>query len=415
MRATHLLSRINNRKILALLLAGGCGTRLQGLTANRAKPAVPFGGHHRIVDYTLSNCVNSGIPTVAVLTQYKSDSLVSHLQQNWLKPGASGSTEIEVWPAHQCAGSRGYLGTADAVYQNWSLIDRIDPDDILIVAGDQVYEMDYANLASAHARACADLTISSIEVPASQCREFGVIDVDAEQRLRGFVEKPQKSDGLELPNGKVLASMGIYMFSTDYLLYCLQADALDRESKHDFGHSILPRAVGDANVHVAPFRTRNGSPGYWRDVGTIDSYWRAHQEQLEGPVIGDGTGWSLRGSGPAGPPAQLAATATVRASSVGSACWIAGAVEKSIISKNCTVDRGTSIRESVLLPGVSVGRDCRLNRVIVDSDCRIPDNTVLDAGSLGTGGAFHISPDGVVLVTAEALNLPLERGERRSA
>jgi len=415
MRAAHLLGRNNQRKILALLLAGGNGTRLQGLTAKRAKPAVPFGAHHRIVDYTLSNCVNSGIPTVAVLTQYQGDSLISHLQQNWLGPGASGSTTIEIWPAQQCTGSRGYVGTADAVYQNWSQIARIAPDDILIVAGDQVYEMDYARLASAHARAGADVTISCVEVPASQCREFGIVSVDENMRLKGFVEKPQHSEGLELSNGQVLASMGIYIFDADYLLYCLQADALDRDSKHDFGHSILPRVVGDAGVHVAPFRSRNGRPGYWRDVGTIDSYWRAHQEQLEEPTFGEGMGWSLRGSSPAGAPTQLAATALVRASAIGAACWIAGAVEKSTISEKCLVDRGSSIRESVLLPGVSVGRNCSLNRVIVDSDCRIPDNTVLDASLLGTGGAFHISPAGVVLVTEEALNFRMQAGERRTA
>ena len=414
MRAANLLSRIHNRRVLALLLAGGNGTRLQGLTTNRAKPAVPFGGHHRIIDYTLSNCVNSGIPTVAVLTQYKSDSLVSHLQQNWFAPGASGDTAIEIWPSQQCGGPGGYLGTADAVYQNWNLIERNDPDDILIVAGDHVYEMDYEMLANAHARAGADVTISGVEVPVSDCGDFGIVNVDDEMRLKSFVEKPRSVEGIASDSGQVLASMGIYLFSTDYLFYCLESDARDRDSQHDFGRSILPRVVGDANVHVSLFRTRNGKPGYWRDVGTIDSYWRAHLELLEAPPA-DGAGWSLLGAAPVGGPAQLAATATVRSSAIGAESWIAGSIEKSVVSSHCLVDRGASIRESVLLPGVSVGRDCSLNRVIVDSDCHIPDNTVLDASFLGTGGAFHVSPSGVVLVTEESLSFPMERGERRTA
>ena len=417
MGATTALSRIDDRKILALILAGGNGSRLKGLTANRAKPAVPFGGHNRIVDYAMSNCVRSGIPNIAVLTQYRGESLIRHLQENWFVPGASGSSSIEIWPAQHREAGRGYAGTADAVYQNRELIGRIDPDEVLIAAGDQVYEMDYAVLASAHARAGADVTISCVEVPIDECRDYGIVNVDEAMRLASFVEKPQSADGLTAVRGHVLASMGVYLFSVDYLFHCLDADARDRDSDHDFGRSVMPRIVGDANVNIAVFRSRSGKPGYWRDVGTIDNYWRAHQELLDAASAPtSGAACTVLGAPTAGGPAQLTATAAVRQSAIGTQCWIAGSVEKSVVSTGCTVDRGSSIRESVLLPKVSVGRGCTLNRVIVDSGCRIQDNTVLDARYLGTGSAYHVSPCGVVLVTEESLRcLMMQQDERQSA
>jgi glucose-1-phosphate adenylyltransferase len=211
--------------------------------------------------------------------------------------------------------------------------------------------------------------------------------------------------------------MGVYLFSADYLFHCLEADARDRDSEHDFGRSIMPRLVGDAHVHVALFRTRSGKPGYWRDVGTIDSYWRAHQELLESTpsLTADGVDWRVLGAAPAAGPAQLTATASVKSSTIGNRCWVAGSIEKSVLSTGCVVDRGSSIRESVLLPDVIVGRDCGLHRVIVDSGCRIPDNTVLDARHAGTGGAIHVSPGGIVLVTEDSLRCLTAQAERRTA
>ena len=279
MRTINSLSRTDPR-ILALVLAGGNGTRLHGLTRRRAKPALPFGGHHRIVDYTLSNCVNSGVSSIAVLTQYKAQSLIRHLQRNWLSGRASHAETIEIWPAQQRNGTSWYAGTADAVHQNRDLIEEINPDNVLILAGDHVYAMDYTNLAAAHARTGADVTISCVEVPVAQSREFGIVEVDDSLRLTGFLEKPTHLASRLGPTSNVLASMGIYLFNTDYLLDCLNADARNGDSKHDFGYDILPWLIGDARVYASLFRARDNTPGYWRDVGTIDSYWLAHRELL---------------------------------------------------------------------------------------------------------------------------------------
>ncbi len=399
------MSGLDRRKTLALVLAGGSGTRLRDLTRERAKPAVPFGGHHRIVDYVLSNCVNSGISRIAVLTQYKARSLTRHLQENWLDTAGAGSDAVNIWACRQRNGSRLYAGTADAVYQNLDLIADIGPDNVLILAGDHVYEMDYADLIATHAKTGADVTISCIEVPASQCREFGIVEIDDQYRLKGFIEKPGRLDDELIRDGRALASMGVYLFSSDYLFRCLEVDAKDNDSAHDFGHSILPHLIGEARAYVSLFRAPCGKPGYWRDVGTIDSYWSAHQELLESHSlrgVGD-RNWPLRGSPRVGTPARLTATSAVRRSALGAEAVVAGTVDRSLISAGCRVDEGARVTESVLLPGAWVGRNCKLKRVVVDSRCRIPDNTVLDARYPAVDGAFYVSPNGVTLVTEAAL------------
>jgi glucose-1-phosphate adenylyltransferase len=264
--------------------------------------------------------------------------------------------------------------------------------------------MDYTTLTSAHTRHGADVTISCVDVPASQSREFGIVEVDENQRLKGFIEKPDRPAGRLDDGSYVLASMGIYLFSADYLLSCLDADARDRESRHDFGYSIVPRIVGDANVYVSLFRTRDGNPGYWRDVGAVDSYWLAHRELLDsGKRGGIDRSWPLHGAPRGLAPARVTATATVKGSVLGAECVIAGTVEASVVSTGCQVGEATVVTESVLLPGVKIGRNCMLNRVIVDSGCRVPDDTVLDTRYLDSGDEIYVSPNGVALVTADAL------------
>jgi glucose-1-phosphate adenylyltransferase len=409
--------RADSRKTLALVLAGGNGTRLHGLTRSRAKPAVPFGGHHRIVDFSLSNCVNSGITNIALLTQYKAQSLIRHVQRNWQTVSRAFADSIEMWPAQQRLGERWYVGTADAVQQNKDLIEAADPDDVLIVAGDHVYTMDYTAMFAAHAQHGADVTISCVEVPVGQSREFGIVEVDDRLRIRAFIEKPDWSSAARSGRGTALASMGVYLFSTDYLLDCLETDTKNPDSKHDFGYDVLPRVIADANVYAHLFRDRQGRAGYWRDVGTIDSYWLAHRELLSPkPMFDFGNAlWPIYGSQRPAAPALLTPAASVASTMLGAGCVVAGSVAGSVLSTGCGVEEGASVSDSVLLPHAQVGRNCRLDRVIVDSHCRVPDNTVIEAGLLSATERFYVSPNGVVLVTDEILEYRAPAQDRRIA
>ena len=385
---------------LALVLAGGCGSRLAGLTDTRAKPAVPFGSQYRIVDFTLSNCVNSGVRHIALLTQYKSQSLIRHLQQHW-PPGSRRSESIEIWPAQQRQGARWYVGTADAVYQNKDLIAALDPEHVLILAGDHVYAMDYAPMIAEHAARGADVTVSCIDVPVGEAREYGIVEADASMRILGFTEKPERPRPLPGRRGAALASMGIYVFRTEFLLDCLARDAGDAGSRHDFGYSILPRIIEEASVHAHVFDASSCGTGYWRDVGTLDSYWLAHMDLLSVPTKLDlnNPRWPIWGGPRRSAPAQLTPTAEVAGAMLGSGCLVAGQVHRSVLSADCRVAARSVVKESVLLPSVTVGRNCVLERVVIDSRCSIPDGTVIDGSLLGSAHRYHVSPRGVVLVT----------------
>jgi glucose-1-phosphate adenylyltransferase len=412
MRSAESTHEFDSRKTLALVLAGGSGSRLQGLTRTRAKPAVPFAAHHRIVDFSLSNCVNSGVERIALLTQYEPKSLTDHVQRNWQAPRPGLRSAIEIWPAQQRPDNPVYAGTADAVHKNRDLIEALDPDDVLIVASDHVYAMDYTKLRASHAAHRADVTISCVEVPASQSKSFGIVEVDDKLRIQAFVEKPDWPVAGPAGRHTALASMGVYLFDAEYLLECLDADAQDPDSRHDFGYSIMPRVLAEANVFAHLFRDRNGETGYWRDVGTVDSYWHAHQELLAPDAKLDlaSPNWPIFGSRRQRAPARLSATAKVAATMLGAGSFVSGRVTGSVLSTGCLVGDGSHVTDSVLLPNSTVGRNCRLHRVILDSHCHVPDDTVIDAKTVGSDGRFHVSPKGVVLVTQDALEFrdPLE-------
>ena len=385
---------------LALVLAGGNGTRLGGLTRTSAKPAIPFGGHYRIVDFTLSNCINSGIPHVALLTQYKAQTLIRHVQRRWQARGFSDS--IEIWPAQQRQGERWYLGTADAVHQNRDLILSMDPDYVLVAAGDHVYAMDYAHLIADHVAHGADATVSCVEVPVAEAHDFGIVGVDARMRLRGFEEKPAQPRARPGRRAVALASMGIYVFRTQFLLDCLADDARDAGSRHDFGYSILPRIIGHANVHAHVFADEDRSMSYWRDVGTLDSYWLAHMDLVVAPrrlALNDRR-WPLGGGPQRAAPAHLAPSAMVAATILSAGCDVAGQVTRSVVSTHCRIGPGSVVQDAVLLPNVSVGRDCVLQRVIVDSGCSIPDGTVISGDLVAMAEGYEISNGGITLVTS---------------
>ena len=406
MRRRDATQPIDSTKLLALVLAGGNGTRLHGLTERRAKPAVPFGTHFRIVDFTLSNCRNSGLSGIAVLTQYQPRSLIRHVAQHWRNDGDCGT--VDIWPAQRVDGGR-YAGTADAVLKNRALIEAIAPENVLIVAGDHVYAMDYAEMLDEHTASGAEVTVSCAIVPAVEARHFGVVEVDANSRVTGFTEKPRSATALAGTHDSVLASMGIYLFRTRYLLDILEADARDPASSHDFGRDILPALIEMTDVRAHRFCEGGDTPAYWRDVGTIDSYWSAHRELLQG-VSGVGTDgglWPVRSTESGSEPVQLTPTANVAASQLGAYSSVAGHVTWSVVSTGCRIGSASTVSNSVLLPGATIGRDCFLDRVVVDSRCRIPDGTIIDAGRRGAADwlsrRFHVSPEGVVLVTQSAL------------
>jgi len=368
------------RETVALILAGGNGTRLGELTRWQCKPAVPFAGHFRNIDFTLSNCVNSGVRRVAVLTQYKAQSLINHIGAGWSFLAKPLGEFVEVWPAQQRLHTSWYVGTADAVHQNLDLLIAQRSRYTLVLAGDHVYKMDYRRLLEQHVATGADVTVACVPVPVEEAASFGVLGVDERQRVRSFIEKPQPSSLGLSPQRTVLASMGVYVFNTSYLKQQLERDAADAGSTHDFGRDILPRAVRDQHVAAYSFVAADGQPGYWRDVGTLDAYWQAHMELLvpEPPIELYDPAWPILTSPEQLPPARLLNGAgrhgSVANSLLAGGVVVRGAtVTNSVLAGNVHVSEGTVLDEAVVLPGARIGANCRLRRVIIDAGMEIPD------------------------------------------
>lgn len=403
-------SRARRRRgdALALILAGGSGTRLKGLTEWCAKPAVPFGGHYRTIDFTLSNCINSNIRQIALLTQYKSQSLIWHVQQGWGLFRRELGEFIDIWPAQQRRGEQWYVGTVDAVHQNLDLIEAIDPKHVLVLAGDHVYAMDYSLMLDAHIQNRADITVACVEVPIAEAHSFGVVGLDRDGRVRSFVEKPECPQPSPGGTDVSLASMGIYIFNTETLFDRVTRDAADPDSSHDFGYSVLPKTIHSARVFAYLFRDAAGRPGYWRDVGTVDSYWSAHMDLLRdaGPKLDlFDPAWPIWTHMERCAPAQIGHSGRISGSILGQGSTIIGGVYHSVVGTNCEVGAHSRIKDSVLLPDVKVGRNCSLDRVVVDTRCVIPDNTVLTGDLLVDEDNYYVSPRGIVLVTRRSSRL----------
>jgi glucose-1-phosphate adenylyltransferase len=376
-----------SRDTFALVLAGGNGTRLGELTRWQCKPAIPFGGHFRNIDFTLSNCVNSGVRRIAVLTQYKSHGLIAHLNGGWnFLPRATGEF-LEVWPAQQRVHSGWYSGTADAVFQNLDLVLAQRSRYTLVLAGDHIYKMDYARMLEQHVASGAGVTIGCVPVPVETASSFGVLGISAERTVRSFIEKPSPAT-LEAAFGPaasstVHASMGIYVFTTDYLVELLMRDASQSGSSHDFGKDILPVAVREGRVTAHQFLDEKGAPGYWRDVGTLDSYWGAHMELLAAEPEMDlyDPRWPIHTQAAVYPPARVSdddGRHRVTNSLLSSGVVVGRAtVMRSVLSTNSRVGNDSLLDEVVLLPGARVGAGCKLRRVIVDSNYEVPDGTVI--------------------------------------
>lgn len=389
---------------VAVVLAGGKGTRLEPLTREVCKPALPFGAAYRSIDFSLSNCVNSGIRQIGVATQYKPQPLLRHVDRVWRRALTEPGHFIAAWRGEDRAPGIGYRGTADAVYRNLDIIESLGRRLVLILAGDHVYKMDYRPMLAQHIERGATVTVGCVDVPMEEAHQFGVLSVDGMGRIDRFVEKPQALTGAG--GSHVLASMGIYVFDADFLGRALRLDSVSPESRHDFGGDVLPRIIREAEAFAYRFCEPGGTgPAYWRDIGTVDAYWQAHMELLDSkPRLRlEDAGWPMPATGHAtrsgfenrGRPNLQ--RDKVLDSLVGDGCRINGTVRQSVLSPEVEVGCGTDVAEAVVLPGAVIGRHCRLRRVIVDIGCRIPDGTDVDGETdfrAGRSGPVVLTPQG---------------------
>ena len=404
------------RDTLALILAGGRGSRLMQLTDWRAKPAVPFGGKFRIIDFPLSNCMNSGIRRVAVLTQYKAHSLILHIQRGWGFLRGELGEFIELLPAQQRIETSWYQGTADAVYQNLDIIRNHNPEYVLILAGDHVYKMDYGPMIAYHVENQADVTVGVVDVPIAQAKHFGVMSVDGQGRVSAFDEKPDHPTHMPGNPEAVLASMGIYVLNTGFLYEQLIKDADTHASQHDFGRNIIPSLIDRYRVMAYPFRdAQTGRQSYWRDVGTIDAYWQANMELVGITPELDmyDEVWPIWTYQAQLPPAKFVFDDDDRRgmavdSLVSGGDIISGAtVRRSLLFSNVRVNSYSTVEDSVILPNVYVGRYCEIYRAIIDKGCRLPDGTIIGQDSIADAKRFHVTENGITLVTPEMLGQEL--------
>jgi glucose-1-phosphate adenylyltransferase len=402
---------------IALILAGGRGSRLKELTAHRSKPSLYFGGKYRVVDFALSNCVNSGLRRIAILTQYKSHSLLSHIQRGWGFLRGEINEFVELLPAQQQIDEISwYKGTADAVRQNIDLIRARRPAHIVVLAGDHIYKMDYGRLLESHITQRADVTVACVEVPRLQASQFGIVAVDAQDRIAAFNEKPACPPGLAGRPDRSLASMGIYVFNAELLYEHLMRDASDPGSAHDFGRDMIPALVPRARVCAHRFESscvpdRPGAIPYWRDVGTVDAYWDANMDLActEPALDLYDRQWPIFTYREQLPPAKFVHDAEGRRgmalnSIVSDGCIVSGAtVRNSVLSSRVRVNSYASLDGAVVLPDVEVGRHARLTRVIVDRGCKIPAGFVVGEDPEADGRWFTRSEGGVTLITPEML------------
>ena len=409
-RSPRFVSRLT-RDTLALVLAGGRGSRLRHLTMWRAKPAVPFGGKFRIIDFPLSNCINSGIRRIGVITQYKAHSLIRHLRQGWGSLRGEFGEFVELLPAQQRIETSWYKGTADAIYQNLDIIQMHRPEYVLILAGDHVYKMDYGPMLAHHAENEADVTVGCLEVPVEEASAFGVMATDEAGRVVRFEEKPSNPTPTPGDSGKALVSMGIYIFNRQFLFDQLIRDA-DSDSDHDFGKDIIPRILESARVIAYPFREAStGRQAYWRDVGTLDSFWRANLELVDiTPELNIyDAEWPIWTYQEQLPPAKFIFDDEDRRgmavdSMVSGGCIISGGyVRRSLLFSSVMVEAGSKVESSVILPEVRVEPGCRIRNAVIEKHCRIPSGTVIGEDPQADAERFHVSPGGVVLVTPEML------------
>jgi len=415
MRSPRFISALTKNTV-ALVLAGGRGSRLHNLTDWNAKPAVQFGGKFRIIDFPLSNCINSGIRRIGVITQYKAHTLIEHIQKGWGFLRGEFNEFVSLLPAQQRIQEEWYRGTADAVFQNIDILRGYNPEYIVILAGDHIYKMDYGEMLAYHVSSEADMTVGCIEVPVEDATAFGVMTVDDQDRIVKFNEKPK--DPAEIPGkpGRALASMGIYVFNAHFLYEQLIRDADTKKSSHDFGHDIIPYLIDRYRVFAHRFEKScvgmvDGGKAYWRDVGTIDAYWQANMEMVS--VVPDldlyDKSWPIWTYQEQLPPAKFVFDDDDRRgkaidSMVSGGCIISGAlVHHSLLFSDIRVGERSEITDSVILSGARIGRNVKLNRVVLDNNCEIPDGMEIGFDHEADAHRFHVSPGRITLVTPDML------------
>jgi glucose-1-phosphate adenylyltransferase len=405
------LSRLT-RGTLAVVMAGGRGERLKQLTEDRCKPATPFGGKFRIIDFVLSNCVNSGIRQISVLTQYKAHSLIQHIQGGWSYLRGEFGEFVEIIPAQQRLGTDWYQGTADALWQNMEIIRGHRPLHVLVLAGDHIYKMDYGPMIGFHVEKEADITVGVVEVPRERAREFGVLTVDESNRVLRFLEKPLDPEPMPGRPDIALASMGIYVFNPKLLERLLRADAEDPASAHDFGRNIVPDAIENLRVFAYPFEdVRTKAQNYWRDVGTVDAYYEANMELVRvSPELNIyDEQWPIWTYQEQLPPAKFVFDEDDRRgvaidSMVSGGCIISGSrVSNSLLCSNVRVHDRSTIDRSVILPRVRVGENCVISGAVVDEGALVPDGTRIGVDPVEDAKRFHVTEAGVVLATSAML------------
>ncbi len=403
------------KNTVALILAGGRGERLKDLTEFCSKPAVPFCGKFRIIDFPLSNCINSGIRRIGVATQYKSHSLIQHIQRGWGFLRGEFNEFVEIWPAQKRVAEDWYKGTADAVYQNLDIVRNIGAEYVLILAGDHIYKMDYGQMLACHVKNKADMTVACINVPIEDAKGFGVIGVDESDRVIDFKEKPKDPNPLPDNPNQAFASMGIYVFNAAFLYEQLIRDADDSKSEHDFGKNIIPQMINKYRVFAHRFTDscidRDNQNYYWRDVGTIDAYWEANLEMTK--VIPElnlyDADWPIWTYQEQLPPAKFVFNNDQRRgmatdSLISGGCIISGSsITQSVIFSNVHVHSYSMIQDSVIMPNVEISRHVKLNRVVVDTDTRIPEGVEIGFDVELDSKRFYVSEKGITLVTAEML------------
>ncbi|ATM05800.1 TPA: glucose-1-phosphate adenylyltransferase [Raoultella planticola] len=413
-----MLSRQLPLKSVALILAGGRGTRLKDLTTIRAKPAVHFGGKFRIIDFALSNCINSGIRRIGVITQYQSHSLVQHIQRGWAFFNEEMNEFVDLLPAQQRVhGENWYRGTADAVTQNLDIIRRYDAEYVVILAGDHIYKQDYSRMLLDHVEKGARCTVACMPVPVEEANAFGVMAVDENDKIIEFVEKPANPPTMPGDETRSLASMGIYVFDAEYLYQLLAEDDRDEGSSHDFGKDIIPKitTAGEAYAHPFPrscVQSDNNAEPYWRDVGTLEAYWKANLDLAS--VVPEldvyDRNWPIRTYVESLPSAKFVQDRSgshgmTMNSLVSGGCIISGSVVvQSVLFSKVRINSFCNIDSSVLLPGVWVGRSCRIRRCVIDRGCVIPEGMVIGENAVEDAQRFYRSEEGIILVTQEMLN-----------
>ncbi len=392
--------------ILAVILAGGKGERLYPLTRDRAKPSVPFGANYRIIDFTLSNCANSGLRKIVLLTQYKSFSLDRHIQRGWNFFSHQMGEYVQIVPAQQRVSDDWYQGTADAVYQNIYVLEQERPDITLILSGDHVYRMDYRTMITFHRNNGADLTIGAIPMPKEMSTQFGVMAVDKKYRIVGFQEKPKNPVTIPGRPDQILASMGIYIFNTKTLVMRLMEDAKLSSSSHDFGKNVIPGMIERDRVYAFPFvDEKTGATAYWRDVGTIEAYWEAHMNLISsdpGFSLFDRS-WPVYTYDPPVPPAKIVSRGVegegIRNSIVSGGTRIIGAlVEDSVVGRNVTILEGSEVYQCIIMDDVEIKKGTKLKNTIVDKRVVIPEGMTIGLNQEDDARQFDIRPSGIVVI-----------------